>query len=113
MPTTRLLDAAAFHATFGGRMRDVTREQSADAADIWPYVDAVPDADLAPFGIAGADVESVYRTGDDRFEHVLIPTSTNNVFLVVVVDLRAGDVHGHHVLNLNEKYGLPTPPARG
>ena len=107
----RLLDDASFHATFGGRLRDVTHGDAADAIDIWPYVDRIPRDDVLPFDAAGRDVEHVYRTDDGRFEHVLIATDTKNGYLVVVIDLKAKQVHGHHVLNLNEKYGLPTPPA--
>lgn len=93
------------------RMRDVTCDQSIEPVDIWPYVDEIPRDDVLPFDITGQDVEYVYRTSDDRFDHVLIPSKTKNVYLVVVVDLQAQSVYGHHVLNLNEKYGLPTPPA--
>ncbi len=35
-------------------------------------------------------------------------TKTKNVYLVVVVDLIANAVHGHHLLDLNEQYGLTT-----
>ena len=109
--TMRLLDDASFHATFGDRMRDVTRDQSIEPVDIWPYVDRIPRDDLGPFTIGGQDVEYVYRTSDARFDHVLIPTKTKNVYLAIVVDLQARRIYGHHVLNLNEKYSLPTPPA--
>jgi hypothetical protein len=40
------------------------------------------------------------------FEHVLIRCDTPNVFLVLVLDLRAETVMGHHLLNLNKLYGL-------
>ena len=107
----RLLDDASFPATFGDRMRDVAGEESIEPVDIWPYVDGIPRDDVRPFEIAGQDVEHVYRTSDGRFDHVLIPTKTKSVYLAVVIDLAAKSVYRHHVLNLNEKYGLPTPPA--
>ena len=41
-----------------------------------------------------------------RFEHVLFACEDENVFLVLVLDLDAGAVEGHRVLNLNDEYGL-------
>ena len=40
---------------------------------------------------------------------MLVTTTTKNVFLVVIVDLRADRVFGHYLLDLNEEYGLDTP----
>jgi hypothetical protein len=50
-----------------------------------------------------------YRRGDAQFDHVLVTTTTKNVFLVVVVDLRKDSIFGHFLLDLNEEYGLLTP----
>jgi len=33
-------------------------------------------------------------------------TKTKNVYLTVVVDLQRDSIHGHHLLDLNEKYGV-------
>ena len=104
---TNLLSDAAFHATFN-QMQDVT-ETAESAVDIWPYVESITGADLDGTSIHERDVESVYRTGDGRFDHVLIPTNYQNVHLVIVVDRLAPTVMGHHLLNLNDKYGLPDP----
>jgi hypothetical protein len=92
-------------------MRDVTAAPD-PVIDIWPYARAIRKADLQGFRPQDGVVEAVYRGGDGIFEHVLIPTRTKNVYLVVVVDRRRRAIHGHRLLNLNEKYGLPTPAAR-
>ena len=102
------LDEESFLATFGQPMRDVTSNEEA-VVDIWPYVAQIPWAEMDGFAILDGVVEYVYRTPDDRFDHVLIPTKTKNVYLVIVVSRTPPTVFGHLVLNLNEKYGLPTP----
>ena len=50
---------------------------------------------------------AVYQTSDGCFDHVLYPCNRSNVYLVVVVAVREGRVHGHFVLNLADEYGLP------
>lgn len=106
---TNLLSDAAFHSTMIHPLTALADEEDAGNVDIWTYIDAIPEVDFDGFTIGENDVMAVRRTGDRRYDHVLIPTQTKNVFLVIVVDLSADDVFGHHVLNLNEKYGLETP----
>jgi hypothetical protein len=106
---TLALDETAFQRTFVSPMRDVTADAD-PVVDIWPYVQAIPTSDLSSVGYRNGEVDYVYRSGDDRFDHVLIPTTVPNVYLTVVVSRRSRAVHGHHVLDLNQKYGLP-PPA--
>ncbi len=81
----------------------------AGAVDIWQYIDSIPESDFDGFSIGDNDVQMVRRTGDLKYDHVLIPTETRNVYLVLVVDLAGEFVFGHHLLNLNHKYGLETP----
>jgi hypothetical protein len=102
---TRRLDEAEFLATMGSRMRNVT-EHPGEALDIWPYVDSVPAHDLEDHSINDGLVESVYRSEDGRFDHVLVITSTKNVYLVIVVDRVKITIHGHCLLDLNREYGL-------
>lgn len=101
----QLLTDAEFKATFAPPMRDVT-EAATDVVDIWPYVRAVPAADLGGHQVWDDFVECVYRAGDGRYDHVLVMTRSANVYPVVVVDLVSGGVHGHRLLDLNREYGL-------
>ena len=107
--TTYRLDEATFTRTLCDPVRDVTATAEA-AIDIWPYVAAVPLPDLGGHDITRARahhlVEKVFRSGDHRFDHVLVPTATSDVFLAVVVDRPSRRVHGHHLLNLRRLYGL-------
>jgi hypothetical protein len=104
MKTTRL-DETQFLATFAAPMRNVT-DEATNVIDIWPYVDAVPPEDLQGHHVYDRFVEYVYRDAQGRFDHVQVMTKTKNVYLAVVVDLRRNTVYGHHLLDLNQKYGL-------
>lgn len=101
---TRRLERDQFKATMTPNMQNVTETANA-VLDIWPYVDTIPSDDLE--GHDAKDVEFVYRSGDARFEHVLIATAAKNVYLCIVVDLVNATVFGHHLLDLNEEYGVP------
>jgi len=100
---TRNLDEATYKATMTPKMRDVT--DSATGPDVFAYVEAIPPGELAGHEIRGRFVDHVYRSEDERFDHVLVMTKTKNVYLAVIVDLTAGVIHGHHLLDLNRLYG--------
>ncbi len=104
---TTLLNENELLATCTATMRDVTAEAT-DVIDIWPYVASVPADDLRGHKVYERFVEYVYRDATARFDHVLVMTRTKNVYLTIVVDLQHGTVLGHHLLDLNEKYGLPS-----
>lgn len=86
------------------KMRNVTA--TASGIDVFGYVAAVPADDLSGHELLDRLVERVYRSEDDRFDHVLVATKTQNVFLTVVVDLATNAVHGHHLLDLDALYGI-------
>jgi hypothetical protein len=103
---TSLLNEEQFRSTFADPMRDVTGDET-NVIDIWPYAELVPPEDLRGHEVADEEVvEYVYRDATGRFDHVLVMTKTKNVYLTVVVDLQQNAVHGHYLLNLNEKYGI-------
>jgi hypothetical protein len=104
---TRLLDIAEFKATFADPMSDVLRSAT-NVIDVWPYAAAIPAADLLGHKIVDGVVECVYRNGTNTFDHVLVPTQTKNTYLAIVVDLQRDTVFGHHLLDLNDEYGLIT-----
>ena len=102
---TTLLDETRFLATFAAPMRNVTGEAT-NVVDIWSYVDSVPAQDLRGHVVYDHFVEYVYRDVAGRFDHVQVMTKSKNIYQVVVVDLRHDLIHGHHLLDLNEKYGV-------
>ncbi len=93
--------------TMSEEMTDVTETTDA-TVDIWPYV-----AHLVKHGIVTAEVlekqevEIVYWNEDETFEHVLLPTDKEEVFVVVVVDLDEELVIGHHILDLTNEEQVP------
>jgi hypothetical protein len=110
-PITKQLDQTAIRATLIEPMRKVT-EPANPRLDIWPYVKAVPVAELRGFQLWDDFVDCVYRSGDDRFDLVHVCTRTPNVFLVIVVERVQAVIHGHHLLELNELYGISPSTAR-
>ena len=103
MSPARLLSDQEFDDCFVNPMRNVTADAD-PKADIWPYID---DLDLDVLGIPSInDVHYVYRDASDRFDQILIGTGRFNTLLAIVVDRRLKSVVGHHLLDLNEKFGV-------
>jgi hypothetical protein len=100
---TNELTAEAYNRTFQPPMQDVTATAE-QLMDIWPYVDSIPVARLGGFALT--DVTHVYRNNANAFEHVLIGTDDENVFLVVVLLLDGPEIYGYHLLDLVTLYGL-------
>ena len=105
MAYPRELSSAEYRRCFAAPMRDQTSSGHI-AADIRWYVDLLTPQSVGTTRIG--DVASIYRDGRYRYDHVLFETATENIFLVVVVDLGNATVLGHHLLDLNAEYGLPT-----
>lgn len=95
----KVLSEEEFKTTFGNKMIDITH-QEIDPIDIWPYVEKVRK------GNSNEDVESVYRNDTETFDHVLLPSSSINEYLVIVVDLLSREVFGHYLLDLKMEYGI-------
>ena len=103
----RLLTDEEFHSYHQSPMTNVTEAvvaESEELLDIWDYVQSIDKSDLGD--LYPHDVSRVWRHPTGRWEHVQIDTCAENVHLVIVIDLEAKTIVGHHVLNLNEKYGL-------
>ena len=95
-----------FKATMRDPMVDVTAEPGS-VIDIWPYVAGVAaEVSLPALVLEKELVETVYRSGDGKFDHVLLPTEEKNRYVVVVVDRTNAVVAGHRILDLNREYGL-------
>ncbi|MEU8330585.1 hypothetical protein [Micromonospora sp. NPDC048839] len=54
---------------------------------------------------------NVWQMPDGIYQHVLIASGTPNVYMALVLDLRTAAVLGHHLLDLNELYGLSQAPV--
>lgn len=102
---TRKLSQAEFAATRRsakeGTPLDSKRvTDSPPPEGFWEYVQAIPAADFEMFDCREGQVTHVYRMGDE-YEHVLINSQYQGVAMVIVVDLHAAQVYGHHLLDIN------------
>ncbi|MGO1056027.1 hypothetical protein [Crossiella sp. CA198] len=95
----RLLTDAEFRATIQARPVLVAAEVP---AVVRAYLKSVPHAQRRGFAATPEAVRDMPELG---FRHVLFP-GPRNVFLVVVLEVPAGVVLGHHVLDLNQLYGV-------
>ena len=107
--TPRRLTQGEFKATLGSRMVDIKGREDIvhpdGVIDLNPYLRAV-EADIAPLELLPDVSPSAVYTSGGRYDHVLYPCNRSNVYLVVVV--ARDDVYGHHVLDLQKEYDLPS-----
>ena len=107
---TNELTAEEYKATMSDKMQDLTETDLADtdfpATEIWEYVAELVTKDILPKYVLESEVvEKLYRN-QDFYDHILLPTNEENVFVVVVIDLETEEIYGHHILDLNKEYGL-------
>ena len=112
--TPRLLTKEEFKSLLSGSVKNITGKEpevSPDGVlDITPYVAEIAKEDLDGYRVPdGLPVEVIYRTSPEVFDLVHVMTDRKNVYLVVVVDVQADSVLGHHLLDLNKEYGWSSP----
>ena len=86
-------------------MENVT-STAEEVVDVWPYIEQVLATDFAELDTDDWNVDYVYINAAGTYQHLLVDTCVENVHLVVVVDMSSKTIYGHHLLNLNQKYGL-------
>lgn len=99
-----------FKATMGSPMQPV----DADAVppfDFWAYFDDIPKADFEGHDCSIGEVDHAWLDPTASWEHVLVRSTTPNVFMTLVLDLHGASVLGHHLLDLNRHYGVGTEPS--
>ncbi|MEU8077914.1 hypothetical protein AB0B31_20950 [Catellatospora citrea] len=99
------LTAEEFKATTG-EPHVVVGHDEPPPFDFWSYFGGIPVGDFGGHDFTAGRVTNAWTTRGGAFQHVLVGCDTANVFLVLVLDLDAGNVHGHHLLDLNQVYGL-------
>lgn len=93
-----------YKSTMASQMVDVT-STAEPALDIWPYVRLLERQGVVhPLVVQKELVELVYRSKDNTFDHVLLPTSKENRFIVIVVDLSSHSILGYYDLDLKKTY---------
>lgn len=105
MQKLRKLSAEEFAETFGESRRPAG-EGDAPPFDFWPYFDAIPKADFEGHDCSGGVIQHVWIISPTRFQHVLVNSESENIFMVLVLDVKSGAVFGHRLLDLNKEYGV-------
>ena len=92
-------------------MRRLGIDESFRPVPIGDYVAECIRHHALPTSRKDIQIEHVYIAGDERHTHVLLHCGIPNVYLVIALAHPDDVVFGHHILDLNEKYGLTTPPV--
>jgi len=99
------LSPEEFINTMSAEMEDVT-ETAEPVTDISPYVSELIEAGLVlPQTLEEELIEIIYRNEAATFDHVLLPTDSDDVFIVLVIDLAEERISGHYRMDLSEKPG--------
>jgi hypothetical protein len=103
---TTLLSDEEFKSTITAEMVDVTLTATPDV-DIWPYIKILSiNGTVDKYVFDNTLVEKVYRNEMRTFDHVLLPTTNKNIFIVIIIDLINKKIKGHYRLDLNKEYGI-------
>jgi hypothetical protein len=87
-------------------MRRVERDGGAPF-DFWTYFDSIPAEDFQNHDCSAGSVRWVWRSGDGRYEHVLVNSQGDgDMFMAMVLDLHNREVLGHRLLDMKSEYGL-------
>jgi hypothetical protein len=93
-----------FRATFKQPMHRVP-VPAVFPIDFLTYFDAIPSADF-DCHICPGHVRYVWEDASGRYQHVLFNSEEVSVFMVVVLDMKARWILGHHLLDLRTVYSV-------
>lgn len=97
------LSPDVFISTMSADMEDVT-ETAVPVVDITPYAQELIAAGLVlPETIAEELIEIIYRNEACTYDHILLPTEEDDVFIAIVVDLISESIVGHYRMDLGEE----------
>lgn len=99
-----LLTDHEFHATFCEPRTNVTGVEI--PFDIWSYADVIIESDYSEYQDWNWRIECIYEMGYQQYHHILIPVPRDNCYLVLVLVDNMKQIYGHHILDMNQKYGL-------
>jgi hypothetical protein len=94
-----------FILTMSEEMEDVT-ETAEPVVDISPYVsELIAENLILPNTLEEELIEIIYRNEEETFDHVLLPTDDEEIFIALVIDLENERIVGHYRMDLNEEPG--------
>jgi hypothetical protein len=101
----RRLTEEEFKATYAPGAERVGLDEE-PPFDFWEYFEAIPPEDFGEHDFSEGQASYAWNMRGTAYQHVLVECETPNVFLVLVLDVPARSVAGHHLLDLNRLYGL-------
>lgn len=100
------LSRKEFEKTFSNKMIDVTKTAE-PIVNIWEYAKVLSNQQLIPAIVYNKEfVKFVYRNNENTFEHILLPTSEKNVFVIIVVNIIEKKIEGHYKIDIEKEYSL-------
>jgi hypothetical protein len=100
------LTEEAYLSTMQSGMENVT-EDVLPVMDIWPELVPLIESGVVDSYVADKElVEYVYRSKDGKYDHVILPTSKKNNFVVVIVEITGKKIKGYFKLDIGELYGI-------
>jgi hypothetical protein len=102
----RELSKQEFLGTFCEPMRRLGANESFRPMPLKDYVSDCIQSLALPTTLADIEIHHVYLSGDKGHTHVLFYFGEHNRYLVVVVSHDPDWIKGHHLLDLNNEYGL-------
>jgi hypothetical protein len=108
MTQLREMTDEEYHCTMVSPMREA-RDYRLPESSLDAYCESWIDVLAAKHGVTDLNIEHIWVNGPESHEHIVFKTNHRRVYLVIVHDLHANRVAGHHLLDINEKYGLPSP----
>ncbi|TWH04750.1 hypothetical protein L615_001000000830 [Nocardioides sp. J9] len=94
-----------------GQTREALAPDDVVPADLGRYIRTIDELDFQSFDFSDRVVANAWAIDGGAWQHILFSADVPNVFLVIVVNGRSNDVHGHYVLDLNSHYGIGSDPT--
>lgn len=102
----RELSKEEFLKTMGSGMKNITQDAEA-VVDIWEYAGSLLDEKkISQYGFDNRLIEAVYSDEKGLYQHVLLFAAQSNRYIVIVINTEKRIIVGHHLLDLNEEYGI-------
>jgi hypothetical protein len=100
------LNKVEYLKTMSNKMINVTLTAE-PIVDIWKYAEILKDEKKLPkYVVEKHLVEYVYRNDKNTFDHILLRTSKENIFIAIIINIQEKKIFGHYQLNINEEYSL-------
>jgi hypothetical protein len=100
------LNQEEFIKTMAHGMTDVTKSIE-PVIDIWHYARYLYlQGFISAYVIEQELIAKIYRSNDEKYDHILLMGVDENVFSVIIVDNSTRTTHGYYILDLDNQYSI-------